>query len=97
MNDASSSTAGKRREWKKLVWDRCAGSMRRCEPSKATFSVPRRKPTDDLGRSPDFEGAAEDAASRFAFPGVAEWHVKQRPLLQWRDRAGFAPASLLGP
>ena len=58
MNDASSSTAGKRREWKKLVWTGAPEACGRCEPSKATFSVPRRKPTDDLGRSPDFEGAA---------------------------------------
>jgi predicted 3-demethylubiquinone-9 3-methyltransferase (glyoxalase superfamily) len=30
-------------------------------------------------------------------PANAEWCSKQRLQLQWRDRAGFTPASLLGP
>ncbi len=41
-----------------------------------------------------------DAASRFAFPGVAEWHVKQRPSLTVagprRIRTGFPVRPVVG-
>jgi len=81
MKDASSSTAGKRREWKKrflfpaesrpMIW--------------AGLLTSRVRP---------------DAASRFAFPGVAEWHVKQRPSLTVagprRIRTGFPVRPVMG-
>ena len=38
------------------------------------------------------------ATTRITFPGVRRVVVDADvPCLQWRDRAGFAPASLLGP
>jgi len=41
-----------------------------------------------------------DAARRFAFPGVAEWHVKQRPSLTVagprRIRTGFPVRPVVG-
>jgi hypothetical protein len=37
-------------------------------------------------------------ANRFTFPGrPAEWHFEATPFLQWRNRAGLAPASPLCP
>ena len=98
MSDASSSAGGNCQREARLGLNASEG--RSCDANPGELSVLRRKPTVDvLGRSPDSEGAAKKhAASRFAFPGCsAEWLVKRRLLSQWRDRAGFAPASLLGP
>ena len=47
------------------------------------------------GRSPGSRVGSDSLHARPAFPGVrTEWLLGRAPRLQWRDRAGFPPASL---
>ena len=52
---------------------------------------------DDLGRSPGSWASNLHSTVQFSsFPGAeTEWKRESSAHIQWRDRAGFEPASLL--
>ena len=52
--------------------------------------ISREKHLKDISSSPDFS-----SSNHGAFPNNSvQWSIAWLSLLQWRDRAGFAPASL---
>jgi len=57
-----------------------------------------RRQVGHRSRQVSWLGGAAIAANRFAFPsGFLSGTSKRRSSLQWRDRAGVTPASLLSP
>ena len=47
------------------------------------------------GRSPGSRAGRFDRLAAFPFPGGEQWHAGKGSHLQWRDRTGFQPVSLL--
>ena len=91
---------GRQLSRERLVWDRMRQKVVRVTRIQANFLffAESRPSMFWAGLLTRRARQRNNAAGRFAFPGCsAEWLVKRRPLSQWRDRAGFAPASLLGP